>query len=113
MSTIQRFVYKAGTVMTPDGQDVVTLNYLQLPYTVGIVADVVSGAADYTIEFTTDDMSGCAADFRWNVLPGLVYWQSDPLIQYTLLFPVTAIRLNIQSLTGELRLSVIQAPSSL
>lgn len=112
MATIQRYTYKVGSIQQLGGQDVVTLNYLQNPFTVTVLIDIVSGLANYAIEFTTDDMSGDPSQFRWNALPSAPAGQTTTNL-YTLNFPVTAIRLNLASLTGELRLSAIQSPGSL
>lgn len=110
MSAIQRYVYKVGGTL--GGQDVCNLSYLQVPFVASVLVDVVSGAVNYAIEFTTDDISGDPSKFRWNPLPGLPPGQSTTT-QYTVNFPCTAVRLNIAALTGEVRLSVIQAPGTL
>lgn len=112
MATIQRYDYTVTNIRALGGQDVVTLNYLQNPFAASILADVMSGGVNYAIEFTTDDMSGDPNNFRWNQLPGLPAGQTAT-VQYTLNFPVTAIRVNLLTLTGELRLSVIQSPGTL
>ena len=108
MSAIQRYTYKIGSIQALGGQDVVNLNHLQSSFQASILVDIVSGAARYSVEFTTDDLTATSpASLRWNPLPSLAPGQTTTQ-QYTLNFPVTAVRLNLASLTGEVRLSVSQ-----
>jgi hypothetical protein len=106
MAAIQRYTYSASEVVV-GGQDVVNLDYIKIPFQASVLVDLVSGSVDYAIEFTTDDISGDPATFRWNTVPNLAAGQTTTQV-YKLDFPVTAIRLNIQSMTGEARISVIQ-----
>ena len=108
MAAIQRYTYKLANIPALGGQDVVNLNHLQAPFNTSILVDVVSGAVSYSIEFTTDDLTAkTPAQLRWVPVTGVTPGQTNTL-QYTLNYPVTAVRLNIASLTGEVRLSVIQ-----
>jgi hypothetical protein len=108
MSAIQRYTYKVGTIQTLGGQQVANLNHLQAPFNASVVVDIVSGVANYSVEFTTDDLTATVpANLRWLPLPNLAPGQTTTQ-QYTLSFPVTAVRLNLASLTGEVRLAVSQ-----
>jgi hypothetical protein len=109
-SAIHRYVYKLGTV--PGGQDVVSMNYMQNPFTALALVDIVSGAAQYGIEFTTDDIDGDPTAFRWTFLPTAPAGQNVTAPYKIEDFPVTAIRLNFGAITGEVRFTVIQSPNS-
>jgi hypothetical protein len=104
MSAIQRYVYKVGTVVL-GGQQVVNLNYLQNPFNATILVNIVSGDAEYDIELTHDDLDGD---------PSLLHWVDDGVTEqtttqiFTINTSVTALRLNLRSITGEVRFSVIQ-----
>jgi hypothetical protein len=106
MSAIQRYRYVNTINLGP--QDVCALNHLQAPFNASILVDVVSGRVSYSLEFTTDDLTTVAPNNqRWITLPSI----TPPLTatqQYTLNFPVTAVRLNLAANDGEVRLSVIQ-----
>jgi hypothetical protein len=106
MSAIQRYTYLAGKV-TLGGQEVVNLNYLSLPFQASVVVDIVSGTANYALEFTHDDIT-LNPPYRWLVdqtkLPAGQTASGIFLVD----FAVTALRLNLQSFTGEVRFSVIQ-----
>jgi hypothetical protein len=106
MSAIQRYTYKAGAVVL-GGQQVCNLDYIRSPFLASILVDLVSGTISYSIEFTTDDINGDPSTFRWNVVPNLSVGQTTTQV-YKLDFNVTAVRLNLQSLTGEARFTVIQ-----
>jgi len=107
MSIIQRYVYKAGSTVL-GGQNVINLDYIHLPFQVSVLVDIVSGSANYGIEFTMDDIGGDPSTFRWiSDVSNLPNGQSATGI-FLLDAPVTAIRLNIQSFTGEVRITVIQ-----
>jgi hypothetical protein len=111
MSAIQRYAYKLGTV--PGGQNICNLNYLQVPFNTSILVDIVSGSAEFSIEFTHDDVGGDPTTFRWVLVPGLAAGQTATTTYSLANFPVTAVRLNIASITGEVRLSVIQGTGTL
>lgn len=90
------------------GQQPVNLDFYKIPFQASVLVDLVSGSVNYAIEFTTDDLATNTLDLlRWNTVPNLPAGQTTTQ-QYTVNFPVTAVRLNIQSLTGEVRMSVIQ-----
>jgi hypothetical protein len=107
---IHRYVYPQGT--NPGGQDIVAMNYLQVPFVASVFVDIVKGSASYGLEFTTDDLDIDPTAFRWTPLPGALAGQSATGI-YTINYPVTGIRLNLAAATGEVRFTVIQAPGSL
>jgi hypothetical protein len=106
MSSIQRYTYRTATTVL-GGQHVCNLDHLRAPFLASVLVDVVTGAASYAIEFTLDNMDLDPADFRWITVPNLPAGQTTTQL-YKLDFNVTAVRLNIQSLTGEVRLSVAQ-----
>lgn len=107
---IHRYVYPLGT--NPGGQDIVSMNFMQNPFTALALADIVSGAAQYGIEFTLDDLDKDPTLFRWFPLPGAPAGQSSSAAYPITDFPVTAIRLNFGAITGEVRFTVIQSPNS-
>lgn len=103
-----RRTYKAATTVL-GGQSFVNLDFWKIPFQATVLADLVSGSVNYSIEFTCDDVFGTVdpTTLRWITATGLQAGQTGT-VQYTLNYPVTAVRLNIQSMTGELRLTVIQ-----
>jgi hypothetical protein len=106
--TINRQTYKLPTVVL-GGQPLVNLDHFKIPFQVSVLVDLVSGTANFGVEYTTDPISGVydQATTRWLPSAGIPYG-TTATSQYTFNFPVTAIRLNIQSMTGELRMSTIQ-----
>jgi hypothetical protein len=106
MSAVRRYTYKAATTVL-GGQDIINLDFFKIPFQVGVLVDLVSGNITYAIEYTMDHITGV-------VDLGAIRWQQAPIgttsatVQYTFNFPVTAIRLNILSMTGEVRLTAIQ-----
>jgi len=105
---IVRRTYKAATIVL-GGQQLVNLDYLKIPFQVGVLLDLVSGTINYSVEFTTDSLDGPfdPTTMRWITTQEFPQGSSGT-IQATLNEPMTALRLNIQSMTGEARLSVIQ-----
>jgi hypothetical protein len=106
MSAIQRYTYLAGK--TPlGGQEVINLNYLALPFQASAIINIVSGIATYSVEFTHDDINK-DPPYMW--VTDTVNFPAGQTSSGILLidFPVTAMRLNLQSFTGEVRFSVIQ-----
>ena len=84
------------------GQAPISVDHTKIPFELTLHVDVVSGTADWTLEFTTDDLQNTEpADMRWGVL------DSDLEIN-RLNTPVTAVRLNVDSVSGEVRFTVIQ-----
>ena len=89
-----------------------------VPFQASILVDLLSGQITYAVEYTTDDLDkGNPTTWRWLPTAGFPYGTTanaaDPTaapnpLQWTLNFPVTAIRLNIQNLTGTVNFSVIQ-----
>jgi hypothetical protein len=106
MSAIQRYTYLASKV-TLGGQDVINLNYLSLPFQASVLVDIVSGTANYALEFTHDNIN-LDPPYRW--LTDAIKLPAGQITSGIFLidFAVTAVRLNLQSLTGEVRFSVIQ-----
>ena len=106
MSAVQRYRYANTINLGP--QDVCALNHLQAPFNASILVDVVSGSVEYSLEFTTDDLTTVKPNAqRWNTLPGFTPGQTTTQV-YPLNFPVTAVRLNLAANDGEVRLCVIQ-----
>lgn len=104
------YTYKLGT--PAGGQDIVYLNHLQNPFTVSALIDIVSGSAEYGLEFTLDDPKTDPASYRWFYLSEVPQGQKASKL-FEVKAPVTAIRLNLNSNLGEVRLTVIQSPASL
>lgn len=106
MSATRRYTYLAGK--TPfGGQDVVNLNYLALPFQASVLINIVSGTANYALEFTHDDIN---LDPPYTWVTDTVNFPAGQTNSGILVidFAVTALRLNLQSFTGEVRFSVIQ-----
>ena len=108
-SATHRYDYKLGAI---GGMDTVGLNFMQNPFTVLAVVDIVSGAAQYSIEYTVSDIDGDPTAFRWFTLPSALAGQAASAAYPIVNFPVTAIRLNLDSITGEVQFTVIQSPAS-
>ena len=103
----RRYVYKAG--VTPlGGQDVLNLDtFTREFFQAGFHVDLVSGSMSVQPEYTMDDLDEPLlnpANVRW-------FPWGDVLTKTTLLTietPISGVRLNIGSFTGEIRLTVIQ-----
>lgn len=98
---IVRQIFQLG-VTTLGPQQPVTMDVQRVPFQASVNIDLVSGESTYAVEFTTDDLSGDPAVIRWHLCP------EATSTNFVLNRAVTGLRLNIQSLTGELRLAVIQ-----
>jgi len=107
---IHRFVYGPGS--NPGPQPYQNLNHLQNPFQVTAIVDTVSGDSQYGIEITGDDTGDFPGNMRWFPLPSALPGQTNSGA-YSITTPVTAIRLNLTSITGEVRFTVIQSPGSL
>jgi hypothetical protein len=105
MSGVRRYRYIAETTVL-GGQDVINLDPSKLVFNVAVLVDIVSGAANYGIEFTHDDVTN-TSDIRWLTDPAFPHAEIDTGV-FAITTPVTAIRLNIGAMTGEIRFSVIQ-----
>lgn len=106
MAGVRRYTYNvANTVL--GGQDVINLDPFKLVFNVAVLVDIVDGDANYSIEFTHDDMTADPATFRWHTDASLPQGQVATGV-FAITTPVTAIRLNLGALSGEVRLSVIQ-----
>lgn len=105
MSGVRRYKYTAATTVL-GGQEIINLDPSKLVFEVSVLVDIVSGTATYGIEYSHDDVED-AANMRWFTDASIPSGQIKTDI-YKLTTAVTAIRLNLASLTGEVRLSVIQ-----
>jgi hypothetical protein len=105
MDSARRFTYKAGSTVL-GGQEIINLDpFARQIFNASFHVDLVSGTMSVRPEYTMDDVTGDPAALRWHPL------LTDALTKTTLfgiLDAVTAVRLNIDSITGEIRLSVIQ-----
>ena len=111
-SAVHIYTYPLGTLS--GGQDAVSMNYMQNPFTVLAMVEIVSGAASYGIEYTVYDASGDPTAISWFPLPGAPLGQQSASAAYPIInFLVTAIRLNLSSNTGTVKFTVIQSPASL
>jgi hypothetical protein len=110
MSAVKRYTYKVGETSL-GGQQVINMDYLQLPFQASILVDIVDGDANYAVEFTADDLTGDPAMFRWWTDSAFPEGQTATA-NFTLNSAVTGIRLNLSSITGEVKLSVIQGISA-
>ena len=110
-NAIHRYTYNLGTL--PGGQDIQSMDFMQNPFTALAVVYIVSGAVQYSIEFTTSDIGGSDPTlFDWLPLPGAAPGQTASAAYPITNFPVTAIRLNLDSISGEVRFTVIQSQNS-
>lgn len=117
MPVARRQVYRAATVVL-GGQNLIALDYMTHTFAVSALVDIVSGTASYTVEYTMDDVTGITsptgtadlAAIRWHELPDFPSPQTATKLG-TIAFPCTGIRLNIGSMTGEIRFSVVQGIS--
>ena len=112
-----RYTYTPGGNFVLGGQNVVNMDWQVVPFAASVLVDLVSGSITFGVEFTTDDINkGNPLTWRWLPAPGLPYGTTVNVApgnapqpqQWTLNFPVTALRLNIQALTGPVNFSVIQ-----
>lgn len=111
MAVVHRYTYTVGTTVL-GGQDVINLDYFKIYVRCPMQIDLVSGSMEVVPEYTFDDIGGDPSTFRW--FPYDKSWTQHGTVPITdtsfaiLDFPVTAVRLNIKSITGEIRLSFIQ-----
>lgn len=105
---IKRQTFKVENVVL-GGQTLVSMDHMKIPFQASLNIDIVSGTANYAVEYTTDDIYGTVdpATFRWLPLPDFPSGSTSSTIK-NLNTAVTAIRMNLQSLTGEMRFTVIQ-----
>lgn len=106
MDRVRRYTYKAESTVL-GGQDVINLDPFKLVFNVTVLVDIVDGDVNYSIEFTHADMTTDPATWRWLTDASLPKNQSATGV-FAITTPVTAIRLNLGALTGEVRFSVIQ-----
>lgn len=112
MSAIRQYVYKAGSAVL-GGQDVINLDCSKLIFQTTVIVDIVSGSASWGLQFTGDDIlyTGLTplniGSVRWLTDASFPQGQTTSGI-FRLDTAVSAIRLNLTALTGELRLTVIQ-----
>ena len=103
-----RIQYNLPTVVLGP-QTFVNLDWTKVPFQASVLVDIQSGNASYGVEYTTDDIFGTVDPntLRWIASPSLPYGTTSTG-QWTVSFPVMAVRLNIYSMTGVINLSVIQ-----
>lgn len=105
-----RQVFNATTT-TLGGQAAVILDDAKIPFLVAAHIDIVSGTAEFDVEYTTDDLAGLnppsSLDQRWESLVG---GAATALLGLNI--PISGVRLNLKSLTGEVRFTVIQGTKS-
>jgi hypothetical protein len=111
MSVIRRYTYTAGSTVL-GGQDIVNLDYFKIYFSATMLIDLVSGEMEVIPEFTMDNLAtGDPSTFRWiPYVPKegsltLPVTATKPIVFE---YPVSAVRLNILSITGEVRMSVCQ-----
>lgn len=92
------------TVGTGASQEIVLDQYLK-PFSVGIAAELASGSANFTVQYTLDNVFGSSGPFSWftAIAAGSVTVAGS---QTT---PATALRLLTNSGTGLVNLIVAQA----
>ena len=111
-----RYSYNPVTTVL-GGQQVINMDWNVVPFQASLLVDLVSGSITFGVEYTTDDINkGSPLTWRWLPTAGLPYGTTVNVApgatpqpqQWTLTFPVTAVRINIQALTGPVNFSVIQ-----
>jgi hypothetical protein len=107
MSGVRRYTYLAATTVL-GGQDIINLDNLKIPFHASVLVDVVSGLANYAVEFTLDDLIGTPPlSVRW--MPTVEFPAGTTTTKaMPINYIVTGVRLNIQSMTGEIRFRVAQ-----
>lgn len=111
MPVVRRQKFDLSDV-TLGGQYPISLDYMKTQFLASAIVDIVSGAAEYSIEYTVGDFTNILgnskfSDLRWHELPGLPAGQTETQL-VKIDYPITGIRLNIQSMTGSLEFTVIQ-----
>jgi hypothetical protein len=105
-----RQVFEAATT-TLGGQAAIVLDDAKVPFLVSAHIDIVSGSAEFDVEYSTDDLAGPNAPFppdvRWASIGG---GAATALVGLNV--PISAVRLNLKTLTGEVRFTVIQGTKS-
>lgn len=105
MDSVRRYTYVLGETAL-GGQDTINLDpFARQIFHATFHVDLVSGSMLVQPEYTMGDVSGDPALLRWHPY-------GSPLTDTTLLdinIAVTAVRLRIDSMTGEIRLSVAQS----
>jgi hypothetical protein len=99
-----RVVLRAAGVSAP-----IPLDVNQSPFSVGLGA-TISGTATYTVQYTFDDVFASGFDpsaAAWISHTGLT--DKTTSADNSLTYPVTAVRLNVASVSGSVTLNVIQA----
>lgn len=104
----RRYTYKANSVVL-GGQDILNVDAFSREFfNASFHVDLVSGSMSVQAEYSMDDMTGDPNTFRWHPF-GDVMTQTTLLEVYNL---VTGLRLNISSITGEIRLTLLQGTTS-
>jgi len=103
----RRYTYKLGCVL--GGQDILNMDAFSREYFhASLHVDLVSGSMSVQPEYSMSDMGGDASTFRWFPYGSLLTATTLLLIDK----PITGLRLNIGSLTGEVRMTVLQGVTS-
>jgi hypothetical protein len=119
MALPRRYVYNSALPnFVLGGQDVLNMDWVVTPFQASILVDVIQGgSATFSVEYTIDDINhGNPLTWRWLPTAGFPYGTTSVVpqpgppipLQWTLNFPVIALRLNLQALTGAVVFSVIQ-----
>jgi hypothetical protein len=96
----------AGNVVL-GGQVPVGMDFVKNPFNASVDVDIVSGSAIYSVEYTTDDLLGDPATLRWKTTVEFPSGTTSSALK-AITIAVTGLRINIHSMTGEIRFTVIQ-----
>lgn len=97
-----------GGSLVLGGQAPIAMDSVKNPFNASVTVDIVSGAATYTVEYTTDDLSiGDPTSFRWLPCPEFLA-NATATATANIGRGITGLRLNIGTMTGEVRFAVIQ-----
>jgi len=100
----QRF---SAVLSVPGPQGAVNLDFLPFGTTT-VAVIVVSGVAEFSVEFTLDDVNDATVTPRWLTLEDIPAGTSETIYS-AFYWPVQFIRLNIEALTGDLEFKVAQS----
>jgi hypothetical protein len=91
----------------PGAQPPLNMDFCQSPFNATIGVYIVSGEANYSVEFSLDDLAKEDVEPRWFEDPSLKSGSTFSGVT-GFGFPVGGIRLNIASFTGVIELKVLQ-----
>lgn len=98
------------TYTTTGEKDPWNADWLIAPFTTTIGAIIVSGAAEYAIEFTLDDLTDTAVTPRWIAFADAPAGTTVSKVIHAN-FPVRFVRINIAVITGSVEFKIIPAMS--